>query len=181
MTYPRVDTLVRNRSLEVGARDLADLAKFLEIGPRGGKRLAFCTSGLAWKSVLRRLFNLFAFVQLFEALARVLGPANTNADVEQVSAARSSRRRVQGGGCMVMREKKPNSVWSTIFLAFGMRKAAPPCFLAVLIFVAALLDDFRDVRYRPRISEISGGRQVSGHRGTHGAIVEAPHMGSYVD
>jgi len=34
--------------------------------------------------------------------------------------------------------RKPNSVWSTIFLTCLVRKAGPPCFLAALICVAAL-------------------------------------------
>jgi hypothetical protein len=34
--------------------------------------------------------------------------------------------------------RKPNSVWSTLLLAGMVRKAGPPCFLAALIFVAAL-------------------------------------------
>jgi hypothetical protein len=39
---------------------------------------------------------------------------------------------------MVMRTRKPNSVWATIFLACLVRKAAVPCVLAALICLAAL-------------------------------------------
>src|SRR6516225_10751917 len=129
--------VVRIRNLtRSGSRDLADLAKFSEMGWRERTRFAFYTSSLRWKSILHSLFNFFSFLYLFEPLVGVLGPANTNADVEQGSAARSSRRRIQGGGSRVM--TKANSVWLAIVLSGLVRKVGPACLLVGLICMTAL-------------------------------------------
>src|SRR6516164_6760999 len=129
--------VVRIRNLtRSGSRDLADLAKFSEMGWRERTRFALYTSRLGWKSILHSLFNTFSFFYLFEPLVGALGPANTSADVEQGSAARSSRRRVQGGGSRVM--TKPNSVWLAIVLSCLGRKVGTACLLVGLICMTAL-------------------------------------------
>src|SRR6516165_5240822 len=119
-----------------GSRDLADLAKFSEMGWRERARFALYSSRLRWKSNLHSLFNSFSFFDLFRPFVGVLGPANTSADVEPGSAARSSRRRVQGGGLRVM--TKPNSVCLAIVLSGLVRKVGPACLLAGLICMTAL-------------------------------------------
>src|SRR3974390_3539747 len=119
-----------------GSRDLAYLAKFSEMGWRERTRFALDTSRLGWKSILHSLFNSFSFFYLFKPLVGALGPANTSADVEQGSAARSSRRQVQGGGSRVM--TKPNSVWLAIVLSGLVRKVGPACLLVGLICMTAL-------------------------------------------
>src|SRR6516162_272665 len=129
--------VVRIRNLtRSGSRDLADLAKFSEMGWRERARFALYSSRLRWKSNLHSLFNSFSFFDLFRPLVGVLGPANTSADVEPGSAARSSRRRVQGGGLRVM--TKPNSVCLAIVLSGLVRKVGPACLLAGLICITAL-------------------------------------------
>src|SRR6516164_6182007 len=129
--------VVRIRNLtRSGSRDLADLAKFSEMGWRERTRFALYTSRLGWKSILHSLFNSFSFFYLFKPLVGVLGPANTSADVQQGSAARSSRRRIQGGGSRVM--TKPNSVWLAIVLSGLVRKVGPACLLVGLICMTAL-------------------------------------------
>src|SRR6516164_174808 len=129
--------VVRIRNLtRSGSRDLADLAKFSEMGWRERTRFALYTSRLGWKSILHSLFNSFSFFYLFKPLVGVLGPANTSADVQQGSAARSSRRRVQGGGSRVM--TKPNSIWLAIVLSGLVRKVGPACLLVGLICMTAL-------------------------------------------
>src|SRR6516164_4893504 len=129
--------VVRIRNLtRSGSRDLAYLAKFSEMGWRERTRFALDTSRLGWKSILHSLFNSFSFFYLFKPLVGVLGPANTSADVQQGSAARSSRRRVQGGGSRVM--TKPNSIWLAIVLSGLVRKVGPACLLVGLICMTAL-------------------------------------------
>src|SRR5215469_1598003 len=118
-----------------GSSDLADLAKFSEMGWRERTRFALYTSRLGSKSILHSLFNSFSFFYRFKPLVGVLGPANTSADVEQGSAARSSRRRVQGGGSRVM--TKPNSVCLAIVLGGLVRKVGPACLLVGLICMTA--------------------------------------------
>src|SRR6516165_1420262 len=125
---------VRIRNLtRSGSRDLADLAKFSEMGWRERTRFALDPSRLGWKSILHSLFNTFSFFYLFKPLVGVLGPANTSADVEQGSAARSSRRRVQGGGSRVM--TKPNSVWLARVFSSLRRKPGIACVLVGLIYM----------------------------------------------
>src|SRR5499427_1962147 len=146
--------VVRIRNLtRSGSRDLADLAKFSEMGWRERTQFALCTSRLRRKSNLHSLFNSFSFFYLFEPLVGVLGPANTSADVEQGSAARSSRRRVQGGGSRVM--TKPNSVWLAIVLSGLVRKAGPACLLVGLICMTALTASAQSFRVQCPTSTIT--------------------------
>src|SRR5215469_13764749 len=146
--------VVRIRNLtRSGSRDLANLAKFSEMGWRERTRFALFTCRLGWKSILHSLFNSFSFFYVFNPWVGVLGPANTSADVQQGSAARSSRRRVQGGGSRVM--TKPNSVWLAIVLSGLVRKVSPACLLVGLICMTALTASAQSFRVQCPPSKIT--------------------------
>src|SRR6516165_7800883 len=146
--------VVRIRNLtRSGSGDLAYVAKFSEMGWRERTRFALDTSRLGWKSILHSLFNSFSFFYLFKPLVGVLGPTNTSADVEQGSAARSSRRRVQGGGSRVM--TKPNSVWLAIVLSCLGRKVGTAGLLVGLICMTALTASAQSFRVQCPTSTIT--------------------------
>jgi hypothetical protein len=69
---------------------------------------------------------------------------------------------------------KPNSVWSTIFLAGLVRKVGPPCFLAALICVAALPAAAQSFRVQCPTSTITHPTLAVD---TAGNDVEPPYIG----
>jgi hypothetical protein len=79
---------------------LADLAKFFDIGRRGGTPLAFCTPGRG-KSALRKLFNFFQFLQAFMRVG--------NGEAEYVSQRLWSKCLPRAAGAGEFREE---AAWS---------------------------------------------------------------------